>query len=150
MLKKRQKNKRNKKRVIKLTPEQRKELIQAEKSECKPQILKRIQGILLRDKNWTQQAIAEHLGTGRAVVGKWTEIYLDEGLEKLLFWGYSGKKRKLTEDQIKQIKERVREKPFTIAQEAVDYIKDNFQIKYNSKYMPRLLKKTIYPIKNPA
>lgn len=150
MSKKKQEIERAKKRIIKLTVKQREKLIQSEKMEDKPQVLKRIQSILLRDKGWTQQAIAEHLAVGRSVIGKWTETYLDTGLKGLLFWGYCGKRSKLTPQQIEKVKIRIREKPFATAQEAVDYITDNFQIKYHSHYMPRLLKKIVYPTRNPA
>lgn len=150
MSKKKQEIKRTKKRIIKLTAKQREKLIQSEKTEGRSQILKRIQSILLRDKGWTQQAIAEHLAVGRSVIGKWTETYLDTGLKGLFSWGYIGKKSKLTPQQIAKVKIRIREKPFATAQEAVDYVKDNFQIEYHPHYMPRLLKKIVYPTKSPV
>jgi len=144
------KNKKAGNRIIKLTSRQRKKLVEAEKEESKPQLLKRIQSILLKDRGWTHQEIADHLGVGVSVIGHWVEIYLSGGLSQLLHWGYCGKKSRLTLEQIGEIKAEIRKKPFAIAQEAVDFIKEKFKIDYNVRYMPRLLKKTLYPAKNPV
>lgn len=147
-----QKQKRNKvkNRKITLATNEKNALIKAQKSETKTQILKRIQSVLLKDKGWTHKAIAEHLGKGLGTISSWLELYEKEKLAGLLSWKYGGKKGKLSDEQIKQIKKRIHETPFNIAQEAVDFIKKEFKIDYHAKYMPRLLKKITYPGKSPA
>jgi len=149
-VKQKQKRTKLKNRKLTLTTNEKSALIKAQKGETKTQILKRIQSILLKDKGWTHKAIAEHLGKGIGTISSWLELYEKEKLAGLLSWKYGGKKGKLSDEQIKQIKKRIHEKPFTVAQEAVDFIKEKFEIDYHSKYMPRLLKKIVYPGKSPV
>jgi len=149
-VKQKQKRTKLKNRKLTLTSNEKSALIKAQKGETKTQILKRIQSILLKDKGWTHKAIAEQLGKGIGTISSWLELYEKEKLAGLLSWKYGGKKGKLSDDQIKQIKKRIHENPFTVAQEAVDFIKEKFEIDYHSKYMPRLLKKIVYPGKSPV
>jgi transposase len=149
-VKKKQTRNKVKNRKISLTTNEKNALVKAQKSETKTQILKRIQSILLKDKGWTHKAIAEHLGKGLGTISGWLELYEKEKLAGLLSWQYGGKKGKLSDEQIKQVKKRIHETPFSIAQEAVDFIKKEFKIDYHAKYMPRLLKKITYPGKSPA
>lgn len=148
--KQKQKRSKAKNRKIKLTANEKSALIKAQKTEVRTQILKRIQSILLKDKGWSHKAIAEHLGKGIGTISGWIELYEKEKLAGLLSWKYGGKKRRLSDEQIKQIKKRIRETPFAVAQEAVDFIKEKFKVDYHVKYMPRLLKKITYPVKSHA
>ncbi len=142
MVKSKAKRKVSKRREINLTKKQKELLMLAEKKTSSPQILKRIQCIFLKDKGWTHRAIAEHLNKGVSTVSNWIKIYKEEGLKQLVFWGYAGKRSKLSPEQIKELKQRINESPFDVAQEAADFIKEKFGIDYNVKYLPRLLKKT--------
>jgi len=148
MVKSKVKRKVSKRREIKLTKKQKKLLMSAGRKSPNPQVLKRIQCILLKNKGWTHQDIAEHLGKGISTVSNWIKIYQEEGLKQLVFWGYKGKEPKLSLEQIKELKQRTKENPFNIAQEAADFIKEKFDLDYNVKYLPRLLKKTNCPTKN--
>ena len=150
MKKQKQKREKFKNRKIKLTAIEKNALIEAQKKEDKTQVLKRIQCILLKDKDWTHEAIAEHLGKGIGTISSWIELYETKKLAGLLSWKYSGRKGKLDAEQIKQIKKRIHETPFAVAQEAVDFIKEKFKVEYHVKYMPRLLKKITYPVKSHA
>ena len=123
-------------------------LVSAEKKVLNPQVLKRIQCVLLKDKGWTHRDIAKHLNRGLSTISNWIKIYKEEGLEQLVFWGYKGKQSKLSPEQIKELKQRINKNPFNVAQEAADFIKEKFDLDYNVKYLPRLLKKMDYPTKN--
>lgn len=147
---KKQKRSKVKNRKITLTPNEKSALTKAQKTETRTQVLKRIQSILLKDKDWTHKAIAEHLGKGLGTISSWIELYEKKKLTGLLSWKYGGKKGKLNAKQIKQVKKRIHETPFAVAQEAVDFIKEKFKVDYHPKYMPRLLKKIAYPVKSPA
>ena len=149
MVKQKVKRKVSKRREIKLTEKQKKLLMLAERKSLNPQVLKRIQCILLKSKGWTHQDVAEHLGKGISTVSNWIKIYQKEGLKQLVSWGYKGKQSKLSPEQMEELKQRINESPFNIAQEAADFIKEKFDIDYNVKYLPRLLKKTDCPTKNP-
>ena len=150
MAKQKIKRKVSKKREIKLAKKQKEALILAEKQTRSPQILKRIQCILLKDKGWTHRDVAEHLNKGVSTISNWIKIYKEEGLKQLVFWGYKGKQLKLSPEQINQLKQRANESPFSVAQEAADFIKEKFDLDYNVKYLPRLLKKTDCPTKSLA
>jgi len=126
---------------IKLTEKQKKELLRAEKQVTKPQVLKKILCIQLKDKNWKHKDVAEHLNVRISTISTWIKIYAEQGIKQLISWNYQGKSPKLSTEQIEKIKARTKNEPFDIAQEAVDYIKEEFNIKYNVKYLPRLLKK---------
>lgn len=150
MKKQKQKRAKVKNRKIKLATNEKSALIKAQKSETKTQVLKRIQSILLKDKGWTHKAIAEHLGKGLGTISGWIELYEKKKIAGLLSWKYSGKKGKLNDMQIRKIKQRIHQAPFAIAQEAVDFIKEQFKVEYHAKYMPRLLKKIASPVKSPV
>jgi transposase len=142
MIKQKIKRKVSKRREIKLTKKQKEALILAEKQAPNPQVLKRIQCILLKDKGWTHRDVAEHLNKGFSTVSDYVKIYKKGGLKQLVFWGYVGKKPKLSSEQIIELKQKINESHFNVAQEAADFIKEKFDVDYNVKYLPRLLKKT--------
>lgn len=146
----RPKRTKEKSREIRLTSEKKHALIKADQNETRIQVSKRIQCILLKDKGWTHKEIAEHLGKGIGTVSGWIALYTKHGLTGLLAWNYRGKRRKLSEAQMEQIRNRAREAPFAIAQEAVDYVRETFHVGYHPKYMPRLLKKIVSPTKSRA
>lgn len=136
------------KREIKLTKKQKDKLLKIEKKITNAKILKKIQSILLKDKDWTHADIAKHLNKSVSSVSGWIKIYKEQGLKQLISWNYQGKASKLSQKQLNKLKARAKEEPFDIAQEALDYIEKEFDIKYNVKYMPRLLKKTNCHIKS--
>lgn len=142
MIKQKIKRKVSKRREINLTKKQMESLMLAEKQALNPRVLKRIQCILLKDKGWTHRAVAEHLNKGFSTVSSWVKIYKEDGLKQLVSWRYAGKKPKLSLEQIIELKQRINENPFDVAQEAADFIKEKFDVDYNVKYLPRLLKKT--------
>jgi len=115
----------------------------AEKQAPNPHVLKRMRCIPLKDKGWTHRAVAEHLNKGFSTGSGWVKIYKEEGLKQLFSWRYAGKKPKLSPEKIAELKQRINESPFNIAQEAADFIKEKFDVDYNVKYLPRLLKKRI-------
>lgn len=148
MIKQKIKRKVSKRREINLTKKQKKLLMLAEKQVPNPQVLKRIQCILLKDKGWTHRAVAEHLNKGFSTVSDWIKIYKEEGLKRLVSWKYNGKKSRLSPEQITELKQMINKNPFNVAQEAADFIKEKFNVDYNVKYLPRLLKKTDCLIKS--
>ncbi len=140
-----QKRKNASPRKITLTKEKRSELIAEEKKTKNPRVIERIHIILLKDKGWTHEGIAEHLGIGVGTVSAWVECYAEKGKSGILAWGYRGKKPRMSSEQMEIVRKRVKEKPFSIAQEAVDFIKNTFHIAYHPQYVPRLLKKIVFP-----
>ncbi len=81
MIKQKIKRKVSKRREIKLAKKQKEALMLAEKQAPNPQILKRMQCILLKDRGWTHRAVAEHLNKGLSTVSDWVKIYKKDGFK---------------------------------------------------------------------
>jgi transposase len=126
---------------IKLTKEQKAELENAENKIKKPQLLKRIQAIKLRDKGMNNLEVADFLILSDQTVSNWCQLYLKKGLKELLQWEYKGKISILTLDHQKQLQERNKEKPFDTASEARAYIKENFGINFHLHWVQKIMKK---------
>ena len=76
-----------------------------------------------------------------ATIGNWIKTYIEDGLDGLLTWEYKGKASKLSAKQIKELKLRNKEKPFSKAKEAKSYIEENFNIKFHLHWVQKILKK---------
>src|SRR3989338_3052765 len=72
-----------------------KALNKAEKDIDKPQLLKRIQSIKLKNKQWKHAEIAEFFDIRIETVSQWIKVYHEGGIKKLLTWNYEGKKSSL-------------------------------------------------------
>jgi transposase len=126
---------------ITLTKEQREELENAEKQIKKPQLLKRVQAIKLRDKGMANLEVADFLLLSDQTISNWCQLYLEKGLKELLQWEYKGKISILTLEHQKQLRERNKEKPFDTAAEAKTYIEENFGIKFHLHWVQKIMKK---------
>lgn len=128
-------------RRIKLTDVEIISLKKAEKNVKKPQLLKRIQCIKLKNKQWHHSDIADFLLVDVHTVMNWIKTYSEKGVEELLKWECVGRKSVLTEEQQKKLQKRNKEKPFDTAKEAKQYIKDNFSLDFHLHWVQKLLKK---------
>ena len=128
---------------IKLTPTQRLELENAEKQLRQPQLLKRIQGIKLRDKGLSNIEIGDFLLMSDQTVSNWVQAYFKNGLKGLLEWNYKGRVSILTLEQQQELKERNEKQAFTKASEAKEYIKEHFEINFHLHWVQKLMKKNL-------
>jgi len=126
---------------IKLTKKQEKQLNNAEKEAKNTQILKRIQCVKLKDMGWTNLKIAKFLNVCNDTITDWLKAYSKKGIDGILAWGYKGRQSFLTDEQLEKIRQRNDEKPFSNASEAVDYIEEQFGVRYNLSWVQKLLKK---------
>ena len=126
---------------IKLSSDELKEIESAEQQVDKPQLLKRLQCIKLKNEQWKHKDIAKFLSVELVTVSNWIKIYKEKGVEGLLQWGYKGRVSVLTLEQQEELKARDDEKPFSTAKEVVFYIKKHFQIDFHLHYVQKLLKK---------
>ena len=76
----------------------------------------------------------------------WLKAYSKKGIDGILAWGYKGRQSFLTDEQLEKIRQRNDEKPFSNASEAVDYIEEQFGVRYNLSWVQKLLKKTGFVI----
>lgn len=126
---------------INLTKEDQEELINAEKQVKRPQLLKRIQCIRLKDKNWKNQDLSAFFGVCIDTITNWLKAYKNGGLTNLLQWNYKGRVSILTVADQEKIKNRNKEKPFKTAKEARNYIKKEFGLDWHLHWVQKLLKK---------
>jgi transposase len=128
-------------RKIKLTQGELEKIHNAEMQVDKPQLLKRLQCIKLKNRGWKHREVAEFLGINPATVSVWIKLYKGEGIEKLLQWGYQGRVSILSPEQQEQLKQRNKEQPFSAAKEAMGYIEEKFDMSFHLHYVQKLLKK---------
>ena len=124
-----------------LTKAEKVELKNAEKQVEKPQLLKRIQCLKLKDQNWKNADLAEFFGVCIDTITNWLKAYKTGGIEMLLHWNYKGKVSILTIADQERIKARHAEKPFNTAKEAKDFIEREFGIEWHLHWVQKLLKK---------
>ena len=128
-------------RKIKLDKKALMEISKAEKAVVKPQFLRRLQCIRLKDKGWKHREVSDFLGVRIETVTVWVKAYENGGVAGLLSWGYKGKKSILTNADQEKIKARNKEKPFDTAKEAKQYIKEEFGLDFHLHWVQKLLKK---------
>ncbi len=126
---------------INLTKEDIKQLNNAEKDVSNTKLLKRIQCVKLKNMGWTNLEIAKFLNVCNDTITDWLKSYSKNGVDGILSWGYEGRQSFLTDEQLEMIRQRNIEKPFDNASEAVDYIEEQFGVKYNLSWVQKLLKK---------
>lgn len=134
---------RNKKdwRKISLNEEELKELNNMEKQINNQKLLKKIQCIKLKNKNWKHDEIASFLGVSSVTISSWIKIFIEQGISKLLEWNYKGKVSILTLEQQEILKQKNKEKPFSTAKEVKKFIKEEFNIDFHLHWIQKLLKK---------
>ncbi len=125
-------------RKIQLTDIELELLKNAEKSVKKPQLLKRIQCIKLKNSQWKNVALADFFMTDVHTITSWIKAYYENGINGLLEWNYSGKVSVLTQQQQKELQERNKKKPFETAKEAKKYIKDMYGIDFHLHWVQKL------------
>jgi transposase len=128
-------------RKIQLGNKGLKALNKAEKAVKKPQLLKRIQCIKLKNKQWKHQEIADFFDIRIETVSEWIKAYSEGGIKKLLTWNYEGRKSILTKEQQNELKKRQEKKPFKDAKEVKVYLQKTFGITWHLHWVQKLLKK---------
>ena len=128
-------------RKINLTEKQKAEIREAELRIKKPQLVRRLQCLKLKNKGWKHKEVAEFLNVTIATVSTWIKVYHKEGLTSLLHWNCQGRASILTKADQEKIKARQREKPFQTAKEAQDFIEQTLGIKWHLHWVQKLLKK---------
>lgn len=126
---------------IKLTPEERQQLLELEKTTANKKPYKRILAIKMLDENKKNKEVAESLSICIDTITDWVEIYRKDGIEGLVNFQYKGRPSKLSAEQISKIKEEVNKGSFAVAADIQHYIAENFGVEYSVKYISELAKK---------
>ena len=124
-----------------LNEKQYEELLFAEKQVKKPQLLKKIQCIKLKNKWREHKKVWDFLEITIQTVSVRTKAYLKWWIKELLLWKYKGKVTVLTSKILEEIRKKNREKPFDTAKEAMNFIERKYGIKFSLHYVQKLIKK---------
>lgn len=125
---------------VKLTGEQRAELIKLEKEIPFKGIAIRIRIILALDLRYTTKEVAEILLLDEDTITRWKSRFLESRyLSDWLGTEYKGYSGKLTTFQEEQIERFVKENVITDCKKIIAYIRDTFDIKYTTDGVTKLL-----------
>lgn len=122
-----------------LTQEQRQELLKELKREDKAKYSDRIKVILLLDKGWTYAKISEALFLDEGTIANYRRRYKEGGIDELVTDDYSGRRSKLTNDELIELQTFLTGTTFQKTQDICDYVQKKYQVTYSSSGMIALL-----------
>ena len=109
----------------------------------------RIKSILLLNKEWSYEAIAEALLLDEDTIRRYHKTYLEGGEEALLNLNYTGKACKLNQEQLDQLKTYVSKEIPSSAKQVVNFIKEHFTKTYTPSAVISLLHRLNFEYKKP-
>ncbi len=122
-----------------LTKDQKQELLQELKIEDKAKYSDRIKVILLLDKGWTYAKISEALFIDEGTIANYRRRYKEGGIEELVTDDYSGRRSKLSNDELIELQTFLTGTTFQKTQEICDYVQAKYKITYSLTGMISLL-----------
>src|SRR3954467_2574332 len=115
---------------IDLTAEQRKEIERRRKGTLDRRIYQRLTAVLAVASGKTREEVAELLGGSLTQLSEWLRIYRNEGLDALCTLHYKGDPGKLSDGQVKQLKEKVQTGCFRNSDQIRQWLQDTFGVPY--------------------
>ncbi len=109
----------------------------------------RIKSILLLNKGFSYEEIAEFLLIDDGTVRRWHKIFETEGMKTLLEDNYTGGISKLTSAEKIELTAHLEENIYLTAKEICAYVHANYGVKYTSKGMTSLLHQMGFSYKKP-
>jgi len=122
-----------------LTTEQREELLHELKVERHAKYSDRLKVILLLDKGWTYEKIAEALFLDEGTIRNYRKRYVEGGVFGLVTDTYSGKRSRLSDRDKELLSQHLRSHIFMEAKEVAVYIQKKFDVKYSVSGVTALL-----------
>jgi len=122
-----------------LTTEQREELLHELKVERHAKYSDRLKVILLLDKGWTYEKIAEALFLDEGTIRNYRKRYVECGVFGLVTDTYSGKRSRLSDKDKELLSQHLRSHIFMEAKEVAVYIQKKFDVKYSVSGVTALL-----------
>lgn len=114
-----------------LNNKQRKELLDELKIERSRRYADRIRVILLLDKGWTYEKIAEALFIDEGSIANYRKRYRDGGIEGLILDDYCTKRTKLTEEEETILSAELEARIYASTKEVIVHIKKKFKVIYS-------------------
>ncbi len=111
------------------------------KKEKNPKLRDRLRGILLLKKNFTICEVAEILGITERTVFNWKKRYNQRGYNGLKTNPIPGRNTVLNDDDMKKLKELLQMRDYWSSKEVRDLIKNEFDIEFTPRHIPRILRK---------
>jgi len=109
----------------------------------------RIKAILLLNKGFSYEEIAEILLIDDTTVRRWHKIFSTKGIKTLLKDNYSGGTGKLTPDELSELSLHLDQKIYLTAKEICAYVEKEYGVIYTSKGMTSLLHTLGFSYKKP-
>jgi transposase len=122
-----------------LTKEQKKELLIELRKEDKRRYADRIRVILLLDKGWTYNKIAEALFLDEGTIANYRRRYKEGGLEGLIIDDYSGRRSFLNEKEQQILSNFLQSKICLSTKEIINFIEKKFGVSYTVSGITDLL-----------
>lgn len=126
---------------LKLSPEEYKQLLAAEKTNRDSKVYRRIQAFKMLDNGHLNKEVAEFFSVDINTVSDWIALYRKGGIESILRFDYKGRPQKLNDEQIQQLRNEASKGSFATSKEIWQYIKDNFGIEFREDYVSKLAKR---------
>lgn len=126
---------------IKLSPEEYKQLLAAEKDHRDSKVYRRIQAFKMLHNGHLNKEVAEFFSVDINTVSDWIALYRKGGIESLLCFDYKGRPQKLNDEQILQLRNEASNGSFATSKDIWQYIKDNFGVEFRADYVPKLAKR---------
>lgn len=111
------------------------------KKEKNPKLRDRLRGILLMKKNFTICEVAEILGVTERTLYNWKRRYNQSGYNGLKTNPIPGRNTILNKEDMKKLKELLQMKDYWTSKEVRELIKNEFDIEFTPRHIPRILRK---------
>lgn len=111
------------------------------KQEKKLKVRDRLRGILLLKKNYKHSEVAEIMGVTERALYNWKRRYNQSGYEGLKTKSIPGRNTILNREDMKKLKELLRMRDYWTSKEVRELIKNEFDIEFTPRHIPRILRK---------
>jgi putative transposase len=111
------------------------------KREKDPKVRDRIRMIILLEEGYKQREVARIMRTTERTVYTWKKRYEREGFEGLKTRKKTGRNRRLSDDDLKDLKRRLKERDYWTTREVRNLIKDAFDVEFTLRHVSRILRK---------
>lgn len=109
----------------------------------------RIKAILLLNKGWSYEAIAEALMIDDYTLRRWYGYYVEGGIDYLLKDEYKGGEPKLNIEQVKELTTHLQSRIYLSAKEICHYVKKHYEVEFTIKGMTSMLHRLEFTYKKP-
>lgn len=109
----------------------------------------KIKSILLLNKGYTPEQIADILLVDDSTIRRWYAIFESDGIDGLLQYNYVGSDGNLTKRQITALSKHLENNVYLTAKEICAYVEEKYGVKYTAKGMTNLLHRLGFSYRKP-